>query len=429
MGWRLKTAAAAALLTLTGCALDDTSSHGGATMLAFNGVVLLTPEPVYNGAWPVYFCDLVGTCPEIPIAGLPVDHECLGVEGDPVFEVCPVRGVQDATLARDPQTGVLWMAHTYSTLIFNGAPSRDAIANGHFTALAASRDDGATWTHQGFLSTGRPLQHPSKGAGVLAFEAPSLVAEPGGGWTMSYMRYFNKFEDVVIASKTASSPLYLGDAAERRDLAGWAGSRAWPTPDLTKLDPRLERCAVFTEPARVVDKGETYLIVECIEWDVRNDRRVHIGGGLHVFNEARRRDGEAVYRYVGALLTYAEARSIQGGADQTIATHPSLARGKDGALLLFVSIGDEAADPHFLGCHVFEIADLSQAKLTYAVDEKPIVRAEIRAPQNASGALGPGQCAYDASSVTGVVITHMSEDDSKDPLDLRISLRATGVHP
>ncbi len=73
---------------------------------------------------------------------------------------------------------------------------------------------------------------------------------------------------------------------------------------------------------------------------------------------------------------------------------------------------------------VLAVDDITQARVARDSNNTPVRRATLTSDGNG---LGPGLCAYDPNSNTGVmlVITTVQED----PLDIEFSLRATGVHP
>lgn len=86
----------------------------------------------------------------------------------------------------------------------------------------------------------------------------------------------------------------------------------------------------------------------------------------------------------------------------------------------------DGADPAHQGCVALEVEGLAAAHIRRNADGSPFVRAVLTADGNG---LGPGLCAYDAASETGVLLVITRFDLAADPPDLLFSLRRTGFHP
>ncbi len=404
------------------------------------GVSLEMTAPVPLGPSPtadllIKRCDKPSDCPEITIAGRSVDHACLPVSGRPVFAVCPVRGLHDASLTQDPATGDLYLAFSYATLRFDGRPAEDSVISVHDTGLARSQDGGRNWQDLGTVVSARPFDHPAHGRGIATNEVPSLAARSDGSWALLWQRHFNigeqQYLDAVLNAAEAATPRELVGLAGRSLISGWVNPSVWPArTQLSRIDPALAQCAVFTEPALLAVDDDLYLAAECIQWNVAEDRRVFEGGGIHLFRFPGGRLNSPPL-YVGALVDFQDARFFAEGAPRAILTQPALARSRiSGRLILLVSVIDEDQAPQQNGCLALDVADITTARLARDKRGRPRVLARIDAPVSGPrDFLGPGQCTYDPNSMTGVIMTLMQKDQSYDPLDLRLSLHATGVHP
>lgn len=379
-----------------------------------------------------FFCDPRSNCPEITVRGSPIDHPCLPVSGRPVFPVCPVRGVHDASISADQKTGALWLAYTYASLTFAGAVTQDRVMGTHTTRLARSDDGGRIWRTVAEINSGEPFRHTDRGMGVIAHEVPTIDIDADGEWSMLWQQHFNtreqEYNDVVLSSRTAAAPQKLNAARPTSRFSGWSNPTVWAaSTNLAELVPDLANCTVFTEPALLTVHSSLYGALECIDWDVTRNRRNIAGSALHLFRFPDGLNGRP--QYIGPLADRDDVVALTGRADATL-SQASLAQSRiDGRLLLLTSLWSDDRRPTTSGCLVLEIADIAQAELARGFDGAPIVRAKVEADTNPGKTLGPGQCDYDPLSETGVLITYMYEDRESDPIDLRISVHATGVHP
>lgn len=379
-----------------------------------------------------FFCDPRTNCPELTVKGGPIDHACLVVDGRPVFEVCPVRGLHDASISADATTGALFMAYTHASMTFAGAVSPDAVMGTHTTRLARSDDAGRTWQMVGEINTGESFGHPDRGLGVISHEVATIEQDVDRNWVMLWQKHFNtrgqEYNDVVLSSRTAVFADRLATDRSQPQFSGWLNPPVWPaTTNLADRFSELANCTAFTEPALLRFKGVLYGALECIAWDLSRNRRNTIGSGLHLFEFPGGIRGEP--RYIGRLAGADDVFALTGHRNATI-SQASLAQSRQqGRLVLLASLWEDDRQPTTSGCIALEIEDIARAQLARGVDGDPIVLAEIGAVSNPGKALGPGQCEYDPLSETGVLITYMYEDREFDPVDLRISVHATGVHP
>lgn len=417
--------------SLIACASsDDTAAlryrgdliHGRSTLPAPTG-----PEPMEETIR--FHCDPKTNCPELSFQGAPIDHPCLTINGAPVFEICPVRGNYDGSITEDPETGTLWLSYSFGSMIFNGEPSPKTVQARHDIRLARSDDGGITWIDTGRINEGVSFNHPSKGQDMISHEVSTIDRLPDGRWALLWFQYFKQYEDAAIRARIAEDPLRLGDAAPRTVLNGWAAPEVWATDtDMDALVPGHRECAAYTEPAIFAHQGETYVIAQCIGWDARRNKRIFEVGRL----ELLRWDGSA-FDYIGPLMTYDDTLALSDGtARNVMVSQPALARSRrEGRLLLLVSLGNDNKIPNFQSCHVLAVDDLAKARLKRDAEGRPVVLAELTTdvPPGYKNVFGPGQCDYDPASETGVLMTRMVENHTIDPMDLRIAIHATGVHP
>ncbi len=123
----------------------------------------------------------------------------------------------------------------------------------------------------------------------------------------------------------------------------------------------------------------------------------------------------------GKLTTADDARALGGD----VLTQPDVAWRRDGGLVLLVTPKRLGVTPSHRGCRALELEALANPRLGRRAAGRPIVRADIRSSD--STGLGPGLCAYDPASETGILFVRTEIDLARPDIDFR--LHATGVHP
>ncbi|MEO1329427.1 MAG: hypothetical protein AAFW46_07185 [Pseudomonadota bacterium] len=73
--------------------------------------------------------------------------------------------------------------------------------------------------------------------------------------------------------------------------------------------------------------------------------------------------------------------------------------------------------------------DRARGRIARGAGGRPQIRTRIAAAMDAERFLGPGPCVNEPAARTGALITRLRIDRGRDPLDLRVSTRATGLHP
>ncbi len=336
-------------------------------------------------------------CPEVTI------------EGDPFFQLpglgwSPFRGYGDPSLRRDPASGRLWLSYSY--LSVHPWPSPEFGVGIH---LASSDDGGASWRFERVLarSAGELDPAPPGGLGVSVHEVSTLAPlgdGAGSRWFGMHLRYFQPFgeEDRRPGSLhfrlgRSGSPLGLGWGRGAR-LAGPITDPAWGTDlDLSTLHPDLAGCAAWTEPALYGLDGTLYLVAQCLVVDLATGARRPGDEFLGVFASAGRGPlRQLEWSWRGRLTDRRDARALGG----QVLTQPDVARARDGSLLLLVTPKRLFGGERHKGCRALELESLDPPRLRRNAAGRPVVRADIRSSD--STGLGPGLCAYDPASSTGI---------------------------
>lgn len=365
-------------------------------------------------------------CPELTVAG---DPPATLPSGAP----SPLRGLSDATIRRDPDTGALWMAYSWPSIHVDPDGTRGTRVETH---LARSDDDGRTWQAAGPLWAADPATDPVTGkSGTTDHEVPNLlpVTDESGAtrWIAARLDLFvadggtigqrppSSFRLAVLAAPDPESlaeaePAVLGSAATH---PGWGVD-----VDLAGLDDSLARCTLWNEPALHFDDGTLYLAARCLPLE-RDGTPDVARGSLEVF--ATEPDGEPGswrWRYAGRLAGAEEASELGGDG----LTQLELAEGRDGALLAIVTPDRwHPTEKEFvhLGLRILEVASLEEPELVRGDDGHLVVRAVVTASDLEP--LGPGAGAYEPTADVGVVL--MRRDIG--PARLVASLHDTGLHP
>ncbi len=319
-------------------------------------------------------------------------------------------GVFDANLARDPETGRLWMAYSGVT-----GPAGSGLVSTH---LASSDDDGTTWCHSGVVNQARPVpreEQPRRVAGPNGHwnhEVPAIVhdpaAPPEARWRLLWHRYLHvedsdpatddrRFEYGWIAQRTAASADGLFTAPEGKLFAS-AAYYALPEVEAYNdastggrprwrldRDPDLGGCLVVTEPGVIVAGDMLYVAMFCFrapqDQDIVLVRLTHATGG---------------WAYAGTLLTTRDATAI----------NPVLV-GFNGADLVSVGETDRllvspTTGAGYLGCIEYEV-DLAAGRLRDAEGDGPDPLYAF--PKNEDpGVFQTGACTYDEGSPLGLIV-------------------------
>lgn len=329
-------------------------------------------------------------------------------------------GVYDPSLARDPESGRLWMA--YSSVTGPAGTGRVSIH------LAYTDDEGATWCHQGVVKGARSVPRQdqpeaiAKARGHWSHEVASIghdgAADPSQRWMLVWHRYLHvddedpatddrRFAYGWIAQRTAARAEDLLNGAETQLFAGAAYSA---DPEIRSYNqrqpggtpvvewwghPALGDCLALTEPALLPSDGGLYLAAFCAR--LRGDSAIVLT-----------RKVEGAWRYEGRLLDASDAQVIDPGFDGFNA--PDLVD-TDGGIRLIAS---PVRSGLYQGCAIYDV-DLSSV----AVSDRP--RAVLPRSSDAN-VFQTGACTYDGESPLGLLVGDVHRTDPQ------FRLRATGQH-
>ncbi len=319
-------------------------------------------------------------------------------------------GVFDPNLARDPETGRLWMAYSGVT-----GPAGSGLVSTH---LAFSDDDGLTWCGGGAVNqaaTVPPEEQPPRLAmpnGHWSHEVAAIARDPGAPpeerWRLVWHRYLHiedsdpdtddrRFEHGWIAQRTAATAEGLRTAPEGK-LFSSAAYHATPNIEAYNdavlgvapekrfdRDPDLGSCLAFTEPGMIAFGGDLYVALFCFraasEQDIVLVRLTHATGG---------------WAYVGTLLTTRDATPINPALVGFNAAD-LLSVGGTHRLLVSPTVGSA-----YLGCLDYEV-DLPAATLRDIDGNGPDPLHAV--PKNPDpGVYQTGACTYDEHSPLGLIV-------------------------
>lgn len=349
-----------------------------------------------------------GTCPIVTIAGDPpaqIAH----------YGPAPFRGHADPSIRSDPRTGTIWMSYSWVSTIASpswlGKPDIDIGVSVH---LARSDDGGRSFRFVKIIwgtESGR-----YEGRNGYAGHEVSTISPAGPGWAALDLRYFNPRghgNDFVPDSLhfefiTAREPAGLSPAHPMR-LGGTLTSAEWrPFVDLSKLSGRF--CPVWTEPSLIEESTTLYLLAQC---KVPDDPK---RGFLGLFARAG-----GSWRWIGELTGISDAEALGGNE----LTQADIVRGRAGGLELLVTpnLVDGVAERH-RGCVVVPIRSLDPPRLARGPSGAPQVL--IRIASSDSEQNGPGACAYDPASSTGILLVRRERGPTHG---VTFSIHATGLRP
>lgn len=352
-----------------------------------------------------------GRCPEIVITG----ETAAQIPG---YGLAPFRGLGDPSLRRDPRTGALWLSYSWvSTLVApTSKPGKPVLDIGVATHLARSDDAGRTFRYVRTLWPGNP--ETWEGVAGYAGHEVSTLSPFGAGWAALDLRYFNPvgngndFRGDSFHFEYVEGPDPERLATDKPAIIGGPlTDAAWgASTNLSEIAKVGRSCPAWTEPSLFEDKGVLYLLAQC------KTPLKPADGFLGLF--AHKGEG---WRWVGRLTGPADAAALGGNE----LTQADLAHARDGSLLLIVTPNiAKGHDEHHLGCTVLPLASLEPARLIRDAAGKPIERMRIVSSDSAQN--GPGACAYDAASETGVILVRRVFSAARGVI---FSLHATGLRP
>jgi hypothetical protein len=364
-------------------------------------------------------------CPQILIEG---DQPASLPSGQP----SPFRGFADPSIRQDPSSERLWMAYSW--------PNVHSLGNRQFVPsidihLAFSDDGGQTWRFDSVLWPSQEDVDPVSGEpGYTSHEVANLLpvyARNDDTWYGIRLDYFLPNDGGFKARRLSSFRLVIAQAHRLQDLgkveaAVLGAARTDPNwnvdVNLASLAPELSKCEMWNEPALHFQDGELFLAARCLSFSVTDVPQIR-NSDLVVFAA---RPTEHIldwqWRYVGRLASWAEAQDLGGEG----LTQIDFAQGLDGKLLAILTPDDwdpTLKDFIHYGCRVVEVASLDPPGLSRDSNGRLKLRAVITASDQEP--LGPGACAYEPTSTTGVVMTFRNKESN----GFQAWLQETGISP
>ena len=359
------------------------------------------------------------------------------IEGDPAASLpngqpSPFRGFADPSIRPDPLSGRLWMAYSW--------PNVHNLGNRQFVPsvdihLAYSDDGGQTWRFEAILWASQEDVDPVSGEpGFNSHEVANLLPvrvrneDTWYGVRLDYFlpnnggfkaRRLSSFRLVIVQAHTLQG---LGEA-ESAVLGAARTDPNWNVDvNLASLAPELSKCEMWNEPALHFQDGELFLAVRCLAFTIAGVPQIRNSDLVVFAAHPTERIQEWQWRYVGRLAGRTEAQDLGGEG----LTQIDFAQGLDGKLLAILTPDDwDAALNDFVnyGCRVVEVASLDPPGLARDPTGELKLRAVITASDQEP--LGPGACAYEPASATGVVITFRT----KETTSFEAWLQETGISP
>lgn len=400
--------------TPTGNAVPIQMQVAGQTSLGNVTVAVTGSGPAFQT--PNNTCTLTSTaCTEINLTG------------DPFSATGAFAGYADATIRQDPQTGTLWMAYSWPHTI----PSGKAGVGGTQvlgTHLSYSTDGGNTWNYKGPLYTSQPVLNPvTNQMDDTANEVMNLYPQVINGVTYWYGIHstynvpqagdtgpdsepYSKRWAIAMAAGTATDgPLGLA-TAPLQYLGAPDGTYPQSFPvsvNLATLDPEVNGCTTFYEPALIMQNNNLYLFLACTPNNVANrfyavfkttDPQDHAGNWTWTYVEqgpvkfANEHDAVSIGRFFSPGATYI--------------TQMDIAPSKNPGILLAIASAtfDNTNGKNSMGCVAAELASIDPPRFVYNAQGQVQVDAWIASPDSTD--TGPGSCTYSPYSATGMILAH-----------------------
>ncbi len=414
-----------ATLALHSCS-NGTPGGGGTSAPTSSGPS--TSGPSTSTPAPVPALDCTATEPSCPAIELTGDPPASLSDGRP----SPVRGYADPSVRSDPTSSRLWMAYSWPGIEGSGTQRSTSVE----IHLAHSDDGGGTWVYDDALWTPEPAVDPVTGrSGSTDHEVANLLPVAGEDgavtWYAARLNLFSPDSGGFAARPTDSFRISVGQASDpaglaSADMASLGAARTdsrWGVDqDLSELDPAVEGCSLWNEPALHHDGDELFMVLRCLPLDTLGMPTL-TESSLEVFATVpigAADDWE--WRYAGRLAGGEEAAELGGEG----LTQAELAFDEDGSLLALVTPDSYLpAQQQFAhhGVAVVEVTSLDPPSLARDGHGDLVVRARVTATDLEP--FGTGSAGYDPACATGLLLARRQIGAN----ELVSSIHATGIHP
>ncbi len=290
-------------------------------------------------------------------------------------------GIFDPSLTYDPDGERIWMSYSE---VDSSTWLADRKIN---TRLAGSDNGGDRWRVSGLvINQAEDVTLPGDLEGTWEHEVSSICYDPyapaSERWKLLWHRYLSigqsrLFEHGWIGMKAASAPEDLETASERKLFVGSSydvvnnTTIGAPEVQLDQLDPELNSCLVFSEPAVFAADNALYVCMLGAEGSSENGKIVLVK-----------------YPYPGGPWEYCGTFLLNSTDGPALGYHgfsaPSVYE-KNGTFYLMVTpqINDK-----YLGTLIFEITDLDNAVLRRTGGVPEILSSVFGAEGSHNGASG-----------------------------------------
>lgn len=362
----------------------------------------------------------------------------IAIQNDPVFSVSGRQlgffGYADPSIKKDPNSDTIWLAYSWPNAHI--VPDQEKkIIPGVDLHLAKSLDQGKTWTFVKEMWTSSESPDPeTQEIGFIDREVLDIEAIEMGGkteWISAHMEYFIPKEggrssrpasSFLIQLSSSPSLLTLPDSPKLR-FGGSKTDSSWDIDlNLTSLDPELEKCAFWNEPALLLHEEKVYLALRCLAFAPRSQRPDMQESDYAFFMVAKESFADAeAWEFAGLLQTDEVAEAL-GGASLT-QMDLVISGGKILAIVTPDDWTTKSNDFIHYGCRVLELDSLSPPTFAQSEDGGIVLHKEILATDQ--GELGSAACSYEPTAATGILMTKREITSTY----LKASIHETGLIP
>jgi len=352
----------------------------------------------------------------------------INIANDPFSTSGAFGGYADATIRQDPLTGTLWMAYSWPHTIPSGLAGVGGtqVVDTH---LSYSTDGGQSWTYKGALYTSQPVVNPVTGkTDYTAHEVINLLPQvvsgvtwwyglhstynvPPGGAGSGAQSYTKRWEIAMAPGDATTGPMGLASASPQylgQSINTYP--QFWPVAqNLSSLDPQVNGCTEFFEPALTLSSDNLYLFLACTPAGSDPSKRFYA-----VFKTSNPQANAATWNwtYVSQGSTkfanqndaVSVGRHLAPGATYLTQLDISPSKNPGLSLAILTPAYDNASGKVSLGCVAAELASIDPPRFAYNSQGDVQVDAFLTSTDSQAG--GPGSCTYSPYSATGMILAH-----------------------